>query len=182
VEEKKEEAKKRVETVTLSTTAKEKARLARKKAKMGEKDAEEGKETSQLTPEPTPKTEGEGEAMDIDKAEDSKTAEEETAKPKKKREPEPSSFRVGNPSRITLAQSKLCEFDMNQRYRPIRFNETPMGVVILIDSTPQDIEEELGTVKSPSLEPEGELAPPEPFEWTPPSDLADSGASTASSE
>merc|ERR1719359_293027 len=33
LEEKKEEKKKRVETVTLSTTAKEKARLARKKAK-----------------------------------------------------------------------------------------------------------------------------------------------------
>ena len=33
VEEKKEEVKKRIETVTLSTTIKNKARLARKKAK-----------------------------------------------------------------------------------------------------------------------------------------------------
>merc|ERR1712038_339058 len=42
LEEKKEEAKKRVETVTLSTTAKNKARLARKKAKEeGGEDAED---------------------------------------------------------------------------------------------------------------------------------------------
>jgi 26S proteasome regulatory subunit N2 len=186
LEEKKEEAKKRVETVTLSTTAKEKARLARKRAKMGEKDMDDSKEKSKMTFDSGTKAEGEGEAMDIDKADEAKASDDtESAKPKKKREPEPSSFRVGNPSRVTLAQSKLCEFDMNQRYRPIRFNETPMGVIILTDSAPGDVEEDLGTVKSPSLEPEGELAPPEPFEWTPPippTDPADSGASTASSE
>jgi 26S proteasome regulatory subunit N2 len=193
LEEKKEEAKKRVETVTLSTTAKEKARLARKRAKMGEKEAD-GKEAETATPDATAKTEGDAEAMDVDKIADGKAPEVadgkapddvEAAKPKKKREPEPLSFRVGNPSRITLAQSKVCEFDMKQRYRPVRFKETPIGVIILTDSKPQDEEEDLGTVKSPSLEPEGELAPPEPFEWTPPFPLAgpvDSGASTSSSE
>ena len=157
VEEKKEEKKKRVETVTLSTTAKEKARLARKRAKMGDKDSamdvdKDEKEEAEKEEKP--------EASDAEKAETEK-------KPKKKREPEPTSFRVSNPSRITTAQSQLCDFDLSQRYRPIRPQEKPIGVIILTDSTPGE-EEDLGTVKAPSLEPEGELAPPEPFEWTPP--------------
>jgi len=176
LEEKKEEKKKRVETVTLSTTAKEKARLARKRAKMGEAEGAamdvEGKEGEEAAK--TAKPEGgddanateenggdKGDSMDIDKPEEAEK------KPKKKREPEPAFFRVGNPTRITTAQSMVCEFDLQQRYRPIRPSERPIGVIILTDSTPEE-EEELGTVKSPSLEPEGELAPPEPFEWTPP--------------
>lgn len=150
LEEKKEEKKKRVETVTLSTTAKEKARLARKRAKEGGS-AMEVEETKEEKKE-------EEEKMDV---------EEEEKKVKKKREPEPTSFRVGNPSRITMAQSVVCEFDMTQRYRPIRSEETPFGVIILTDSTPGEAED-LGAVKAPSLEPEGECAPPEPFEWAPP--------------
>ena len=97
---------------------------------------------------------------------------------KKKREPEPTSFRVGNPARITVAQSKVCEFDLSQRYRPVRSEEKPFGVIILTDSTPGE-EEDLGAVKAPSLEPEGETAPPEPFEWTPPTAAATSDGATA---
>jgi 26S proteasome regulatory subunit N2 len=104
-------------------------------------------------------------AMDIDKDGDAAAVPEK--KTKKKREPEPTSFRLGNPARITMAQSKVCEFDLNQRYRPIRSEEKPFGVIVLTDSTP-DEEEDLGAVMAPSLEPEGELPPPEPFEWTPP--------------
>ena len=185
LEEKKEEKKKRVETVTLSTTAKSKARLARKKAKEGgdkddtamdvdkeesvtekgeeknddEKEKSEDKEKSDDAAEEA--KDGEADGMEVD-------GEEVPAKKtKKKREPEPTSFRVTNPSRITLAQSDCCEFDLNQRYRPIRPEEKPFGVIILTDSTP-DEEEDVGAVQAPSLEPEGECAPPEPFEWTPP--------------
>merc|ERR1712115_454790 len=86
---------------------------------------------------------------------------------KKKREPEATSFRINNPSRVTTAQSERCEFDLTQRYRPIRIEEKPFGVIILTDSTPGEAED-LGAVKAPSLEPEGECAPPEPFEWVPP--------------
>jgi 26S proteasome regulatory subunit N2 len=152
LEEKKEEKKKRVETVTLSTTAKSKARQARKKAK------EDGGES--LT------------KMDVEVEEDVKEEEEVVVeKPKpKKREPEPTSFRVKNPARMTKAQSKVCVFDLEQRYRPIRHHETPFGVVILTDSTPTEQDVDLGAIKAPSLEPEGECAPPEPFEWTPPTE------------
>jgi len=147
LEEKKEEKKKRVETVTLSTTAKNKARLARKKAKEGTSmEVEEEKE---------------------EKKEEEPEEEESDKKAKKKREPEPTSFRIKNPGRITAAQSEVCTFDLQQRYRPIRPNEKPFGVILLTDSTPEE-EEDLGAVKAPSMEPEGECAPPEPFEWTPP--------------
>merc|ERR1712137_1289417 len=92
LEEKKEEKKKRVETVTLSTTAKNKARLARKKAK------EEGEKSTN---------------MDIDEStkeekKDEMEVEVEEKKPPKKKEPEPTLFRVKNPSRITTAQSEVC--------------------------------------------------------------------------
>jgi len=164
LEEKKEEKKKRVETVTLSTTAKEKARQARKRAKeegaSSSSDAMDVENAEEKSDEK--KTEGEdADDMDVEKKE------EPEKKTKKKREPEPTSFRVSNPSRVTTAQSQLCEFDLTQRYRPIRVEEKPVGVIILTDSTPGEAED-LGAVKAPSLEPEGECAPPEPFEWTPP--------------
>jgi 26S proteasome regulatory subunit N2 len=171
IEEKKEEKKKRVETVALSTTAKEKARLARKRAKGGTVGAGDAmdvdKEGDTLEEKPDDKVkeakdEG-GETMDVEKEEES------GKKPKKKREPEPTTYRVGNPSRITTAQSLVCQFDLGQRYRPIRPEEKPFGVIILTDSTPGEAED-LGAVKAPSLEPDGECSPPEPFEWTPPSD------------
>lgn len=167
LEEKKEEKKKRVETVALSTTAKEKARQARKRAKGEEKGSsmEVDKEEEKME-----NTDDKGGEMEVDK-------EEEEKKPKKKREPEPTTFRVGNPARITAAQSLVCEFDLGQRYRPIRPEEKPFGVIILTDSTPGEAED-LGAVKAPSLEPEGECAPPELFEWTPPEDAGKGNAST----
>merc|ERR1712226_925546 len=170
LEEKKEEKKKRVETVTLSATAKEKARLARKRAKEGGGDAEvssdkkddDKKESEEK--ESMEETKKDVDAMDIDKE---KEEGDETEKKKKKREPEPTSFQLGNPARITKAQSDFCSFDLTQRYRPIRPNENPYGVIVLTDSTP-DQEEDVGAVLSPSLEPDGELPPPESFEWNPP--------------
>jgi 26S proteasome regulatory subunit N2 len=171
LEEKKKEEKKRVETVALSTTAKEKARQARKKAKeegttvVGDSMEVEGEEKKK-----TETDDDDNVKMLVDNKDDD--GEEKDKKPKKKRVPEPTSFRVTNPSRITTTQSAFCDFDTEQRYRPIRPEETPFGVIILTDSTP-GLEEDLGAVKAPSLEPEGECAPPEPFEWTPPSESLD---------
>eukprot|EP00545_Synedropsis_sp_CCMP1620_P000368 CAMPEP_0119008552 /NCGR_PEP_ID=MMETSP1176-20130426/3775_1 /TAXON_ID=265551 /ORGANISM="Synedropsis recta cf, Strain CCMP1620" /LENGTH=990 /DNA_ID=CAMNT_0006960907 /DNA_START=31 /DNA_END=3003 /DNA_ORIENTATION=- len=160
LEEKKEEKKKRVETVTLSTTAKSKARQARKKAKEGGESIKMDVDEKEMKEEEEAAAVAEAEA---------KAKEEESEKKPKKREPEPTSFRVKNPARITKAQSKVCVFDLDQRYRPIRHEEKPFGVVILTDSTPEQ-EDDLGAIKAPSLEPEGECAPPEPFEWTAPAE------------
>jgi 26S proteasome regulatory subunit N2 len=174
LEEKKEEKKKRVETVALSTTAKEKARLARKRAKEGGSAAMDvDKEEVKASESSNDADKKDGDGMDVDKEG------EPEKKPKKKREPEPTSFRVGNPVRITTSQSQVCEFDLAQRYRPIRPDEKPLGVIILTDSTPGE-EEDLGAVKAPSLEPEGELAPPEPFQWMPPHPPASAASADSS--
>lgn len=151
MEEKKEEKKKRVETVTLSTTAKEKARLARKRVKQGIN----------------------GDEMDVDTQKEDENKEEETkeeaAEDKadiERKAPQPSEFRVSNPSRITASQSLVCQYDLEQRYRPIRPTSTPMGVIIVKDTLTQE-DDELETLRSPADEPEGETVPPEPFVWTP---------------
>ena len=170
LEEKKEEKKKRVETVTLSTTAKNKARLARKRAKEetehsevdGAMDVDKKEEEEKHAEE----KEGKTDSMEVESEDATKTdTAAVTDKPKKKREPEPTSFRISNPSRITKAQADVCVFDLNQRYRPIRPEEKSYGVIMLTDSTPGE-EEDLGIVRTPAAEDEAD--PPEPFEWTPP--------------
>jgi 26S proteasome regulatory subunit N2 len=175
LEEKKEETKKRVETVALSATAKNKARMARKRVKEEEEVGEAGEEgamevdkkTDDDDEEETTEEEGKEkvESMDVDGGDDKAALASEETKPKKKREPEPTSFSVSNPARITMAQANVCAFDLSQRYRPIRPEEKPYGVIMLTDSTP-DEEEEVSAVKTPAQEDEAD--PPEPFEWTPP--------------
>ena len=171
LEEKKEEKKKRVETVALSTTAKNKARLARKKAKEDAEGGEAAMDVDKKEEDAKPKEEEEGKEEKKEEGADGEEKKEEDAaegeaKPKKKREPEPTSFRVSNPARITVAQAEVCAFDLAQRYRPVRPEETPYGVIILTDSTPAEDDEELGAVKTPAQEEEAD--PPEAFEWTPP--------------
>jgi len=187
LEEKKEEKKKRVETVMLSITAKEKARQARKRAK------EENTTSSNDAMDIENADEKSADKKTDDKKTDDKTGDEDgdqmavekqevpEKKPKKKREPEATSFRISNPSRVTTAQSHKCEFDMTQRYRPVRGEEKPFGVVILVDGTPGEAED-LGAVKAPSLEPEGECAPPEPFEWSPPTETVSNEKPTKDGE
>ena len=168
LEEKKEETKKRVETVALSTTAKNKARMARKRAKEDAETGEVGEgamEVDKKEEESTEEGKDKAESMDVDGDVAEKAVASEEYKPKKKREPEPTSFRVSNPARITMAQANSCAFDLSQRYRPIRPEEKPYGVIMLTDSTPGE-DEDVGAVKTPAQEEEAD--PPEPFEWTPP--------------
>jgi len=162
LEEKKEEKKKRVETVQLSATAKNKARLARKRAKEEADSGEgEGMDVDKKEEEASEaKEEEKKDGMDVDGEEEAKEI-----KPKKKREPEPTSFRIPNPSRITTSQAAVCAFDLSERYRPVRPEEKPYGVIMLTDSTPGE-DEDLGAVKTPAQEDEAD--PPEAFEWTPP--------------
>lgn len=177
LEEKKEKEKKRVETVTLSTTAKNKARLARKRA---HKDGEDGvsnaddattameidnsssKEEDDEEKKPKVDETDDATAMDIDK--DEKTEDKKATKTKK--QPEANTFRIANPARVTKKQSGQCEFDLKQRYRPVRQHAVG-GVIVLTDSTPGE-EEEVSAVKAPSLDSEDEADAPEPFEWAPP--------------
>jgi len=148
-EEKKEEKKKRVETVALSITSKVKARLARKKAKEEVVSGSHGGHE-----EPT-------------KAEAMETDEVDVVTAKKKREPEPNSFRMINPCRVTKAQAQYCEIDVAQRYRPIQLDDKPYGVIILTDSQPSEIDTCMGNIFPPSMGADDEADPPEPFEWSP---------------
>lgn len=153
--------------MALSTTAKSKARIARKRAKEdGEPGDSEGAamDVDKKEEEGTDEKKVKSESMDVD-SEDAKPAADEI-KPRKKREPEPTSFRITNPARITTAQANVCAFDLNQRYRPIRPEVKPYGVIMLTDSTPGEDEEDLGAVKTPAQEDEAD--PPQAFEWTPP--------------
>jgi 26S proteasome regulatory subunit N2 len=102
---------------------------------------------------------------DEEKKEDGEAEVIEEKKVKKKKQPEPTSFRLSNPSRITRVQSVVCAFDLNQRYRPVRSDGQPLGVIMLTDSKPSE-EEELFVVKTPYEEDEAEM--PDAFEWAPP--------------
>ena len=53
------------------------------------------------------------------------------------------------------------------RYVPVRKSGKPLGIIMLLDRTP-DEPEDVALVEAPSTDPDGEEAdPPEPFEWTP---------------
>merc|ERR1712157_57817 len=148
----------------------EKARQARKRAK--EDNTSSSGSMDVENPEEKPDVKNIDDKANIEDGDQTNAEKQESPEKrlKKKREPEATSFRISNPSRVTSAQSHECEFDLTQRYRPIRVEEKPFGVIILTDSTPGEAED-LGAVKAPSLEPEGECAPPEPFEWTAPEEI-----------
>jgi len=177
LEAKKVEKKLRVETVALSTTAKTNARAARKKAKEGADGSEamevekEDVKVDEKTEKKDEKTEkkDEDDAMDVDETKTTEeVADDKEIKKKPPRQPEPLSFRISNPSRITRKQLSVCAFDLKQRYKPIRPNGKPRGVIMLSDSTPEELEEDLVVVRTPYLDGEEEAEPPEPFEWAPP--------------
>jgi len=95
-----------------------------------------------------------------------KANEEKAEKPKKK-EPEPSTFMVTNSSRVTPVQESLMEFDLEQRYVPVRQGGKAVGIIVLRDQQPGE-PEDVEAVEAPALQPdEDEAEPPEPFEWTP---------------
>merc|ERR1711934_360581 len=101
----------------------------------------------------------EGAADDKDGAKEDK-AEEEKA-------PEPTSFKIANPGRVTLQQQQFVTFDATQRYRPVL--PIKRGIVMLIDSAPER-PEELVVLDQPSEDGDNsnEPAPPKPFIWTAP--------------
>ena len=151
LEEKKDEEKKRIKTVELSTTAK--ARARRKKL-----DRQKS---------------GGSEAMDVAEEKKEETEEEEKKEDKKeekKEENEPETFVVSNPSRITRAQRPFVTFNSSEnRYEPVVSDaQKAMGIVMLRDKRPSEpgkfVEVDLNPLGDEQKEPE----PPEDFVWTPP--------------
>ena len=150
---KKEEKKERVKAAVLSTTAKNKARLARKAKENGDEDN-----------------------MDIStsesKKEEEKMMEEEKEKKEKdentegeKKVPEPSSFILANPSRLTPSQISFISYDMGNRYHPVDIDHKG-GIVVLQDTTPNETEEIIEFNDDFNNGEDGDYEIPEPFEWT----------------
>lgn len=137
---KKEEKKELVATVSLSTTARAKARDAKKdksEEKEGTADKEnekenEGADSSKMSDDVIP-------AGDEKKEDKEKTV-------KKKKVAEPNQFLLANPSRVTPEQEQFVSFDMQQRYVPINPRSKPAGIVILMDRTPDEPEEVLQVI------------------------------------
>ncbi|GMI08303.1 hypothetical protein TrVE_jg10477 [Triparma verrucosa] len=152
--EKKEEVKKRVTTVSLSTTAKAKAAAAKKKKEEGGDDMEVDKKEEET------KKEGEGEGEEEKEGEE----DSEAAKKKKKKGPEPKSFELNNPSRMTKSQVRVCE-PKPGRYHPVLAG-AKSGIILLTDTTPTEEDDEVEKVTVPSVE-EEEAKMPEPFVWRP---------------
>lgn len=137
LEEKKEEKRERVTTVTLSTTAKAKAREARKELISKKEDPDSGNPAAPDSPAspgakemdvPGHESAGGGEetkgSAPGSEGKDGKekgggkdeAVRDEGAKPSK-RDPEASSFKIRNPARVTPSQEPYVHFDLNQRYR-----------------------------------------------------------------
>jgi len=132
LKQKTEEKKERVETVTLSTTARAKARSARKKEEGGaEPQAEEAE-----------KKEGEDKEDSDDKKDaDGKGGEKEVEK-------EPPTHRLANPARVTHAQKAYVAFDPDQRYSPV--HAVVSGIMMLSDATPDETDDGLQDVETPA--------------------------------
>lgn len=174
LEEKKEEKKERVITAVLSTTAKAKAREAKKKAgddphhmDVDSASAATGGAGGGVAESKVSEDIKEaGAAGEEDKEKDKD--EEAAAAEKKAAEPEPTSFMLGNPARVTQAQESVVSFllDADQRYVPVRRYSKPTGIIVLLDRQPGE-PEDVADVESPPLEGEEEEAEvPAPFEWT----------------
>jgi 26S proteasome regulatory subunit N2 len=159
----KDDKKTKLVTVELSTTAKAKAR-AKRKAKM-EGDAEMADEA--------PKAAKSGLTISVDTSAASGGS-SDAAKPDTKEAPEPSSFVLQNPSRVTPGQRSFVQFPASGRFHPIApVTSLSSGVVMLRDTTPGEAVT-LVEVLDPSAHVDAdEPTPPEPFIWTPPTEEDD---------
>merc|ERR1711871_214736 len=74
-----------------------------------------------------------------------------------------SSCRLANPSRLTAKQSKLCRFDLKQRFVPIATTVFPSGIIMLRDREPDQPQETTRFYELTQNLDDSEL--PGPFEW-----------------
>lgn len=163
LEQKVEKKKVRVATAVLSTTAAHKAR--RRDKDLSKADAKDDKNAGAMEVEGGDETSA-GTAGSS-KAGDKEDGKDETVGEKEVESPEPTSFQIANPGRVTLQQQKYVEFSAGQRYRPVL--AIKRGIVMLVDSTP-DAPEEFVDVQAPSEDGDNsnEPSPPAPFIWTEP--------------
>jgi len=149
---KKEEKKERVKTAVLSTTAKNKARLARKAKENGEDDNMDIS-TSELK-------------KDEEKMEEEKEPQKSDSSEDEKKVPEASSYILSNPSRLTPSQISFISYDRENRYHPVDLDHKG-GIIVLQDLTPNEPEEIIEFNDDFNNGEDGDYEIPEPFEWIP---------------
>ena len=87
--------------------------------------------------------------------------------------PEPTSFALENPARVTPLQAEVVRWVKDARYAPVRLERdtASYGIVVLADQKPGSPEPTLTAVRAPRFGEGTEEGPepdaPEPFEWTP---------------
>jgi len=174
LEEKKEEKKVRITTVELSTTVKARARrkkLDRQKSSMsgaeaGESDAPKADAMEVEGAKPAGDS-AEGDATKAAAVEGVETKDADSKAEAKEPEPEPTSFKLANPCRVTRRQRPHVVFKSDIRHSPVVHDaHRALGVVMLRDSTPSEPQEfvqvKLQAIGEDLKEPE----PPEDFIWT----------------
>merc|ERR1712227_32407 len=106
---------------------------------------------------------GDEDNMDISTSESKK---EEEKIEEEKKVPEPSSYTLSNPSRLTPSQISFISYDLRNRYRPVDIDHKG-GIIILEDTTPEEEEEIIELKDDLNNGEDGDYDIPEPFEWTP---------------
>lgn len=156
---KREKKESEVVTAVLSTTAKAKAREARKEAKRRLLAELNGGAV------PLDRMSSFGTVTTVTAGEEEKREEE---KKKKVRVPEPLTFSLSNPSRVTPTQEayvRISEGD-DDRFVPVMKNAPRSGILVLADRRPGEAAD-VKKVDLRSIGQEEEAPAPEPFEWTP---------------
>jgi hypothetical protein len=85
----------------------------------------------------SPKSGGVAESKQSEAGEEKEGGAAEPEAPQQPPEPEPTSFKLGNPARVTPGQEPLVSFELNQRYVPVRRAAKPIGIVMLVDQNPE---------------------------------------------
>lgn len=163
---KKKETKDKVETVVLSTTNKAKAKAA---AKAKEEDSKDGGGAMEVDGEKEKKEEEEGGEAEKKEGEeaalDAAAAATAAAAKKKAAEPEPAFEMLSNPARVVVPQLKDVSFEEGGRYTPVVAGRVRSGIVIMIDSTPDEPEEFIEIAAAAEEVKVGEAEMPAPFEF-----------------
>jgi len=153
IEEKKAEAKERVEAAVLSVTAKAKRR---EKQKQSEKDGDK-MDVDEPPATPTP----------ISKDEAKKDEKKKEDEPQVKKEPEPNFEKLQNPARVMKQQQKVMTLPADCRFKPVK-DLAIGGIILMRDSRLGEVVEFVDAVKAGGTkaeEQEKEPEPPEPFEF-----------------
>jgi len=158
---KKKETKDKVETVVLSTTNKAKAKAVAK----AKSEEEKGGGAGAMEVDGEKKAEEGGEKKEGEAGAAAASGDAAATEKKKKAEPEATFEMLSNPARVVIPQLKDVCFEEGGRYTPVVAGRVRSGVVIMIDSTPDEPEEFIEIAAAAEEVKVGEAEMPAAFEF-----------------